>query len=61
MNLIDWSSNADKLMSQISNSSTKKIVKILGLEWDLKEDLLKLNFKTSLDAQNKREVLKVIA
>nr|XP_034839598.1 uncharacterized protein LOC117995716 [Maniola hyperantus] len=48
-------------MTQIPDSSKEIRVKILGLDWDLKEDLLQLRYKIDSNANNKREVLRVIA
>nr|XP_034833040.1 uncharacterized protein LOC117989737 [Maniola hyperantus] len=61
MNLREWSSNSYEFTEQIPDSSKEIRVKILGLDWDLKEDLLQLRYKIDSNANNKREVLRVIA
>ncbi|XP_052739599.1 uncharacterized protein LOC128198522 [Bicyclus anynana] len=61
MNLRDWSSNSKEFMSSIHDKFTGKQIKILGLNWDLERDSLQLKFDVNTSADNKREVLKVIA
>lgn len=67
MNLRDWNSNSKEFKNQIPQQDLDKRtdkVKILGIEWDLLSDTLKLspNYNTSIeDSSTKRGILKVIA
>lgn len=62
MNIRDWSSNSQEFTRAVSDSCEEKIVKVLGLDWNTKEDTLQLRFKNpSIILNTKRGVLKVIA
>ncbi|XP_045782904.1 uncharacterized protein LOC123879305 [Maniola jurtina] len=61
MNLRDWSSNSKQFMNRIPDGVKEKVVKILGLDWNLKHDTLHVKFTLTTEAYSKREVLKVIA
>ncbi len=63
MNLREWNSNSNEFMQQIPESSrgNDTLVKILGLDWNLEQDTIKLRFNVNMNARTKREVLKVIA
>lgn len=61
MNLREWSSNSEELMKQIPDSCKEEEIKVLGLNWNLKEDTLQLKCKTLSEPNTKRGVLRVIA
>ena len=66
MNLREWSSNSEELMSFIpaSDRADHSILKVLGLSWNLKNDTLSIP-DISVDkvgnANTKREALKIVA
>ncbi|XP_061727618.1 uncharacterized protein LOC133532788 [Cydia pomonella] len=61
MNLREWSSNSKELMRNITDASTDKTVKTLGLNWDLENDTICLRIKNTTNAYTKRGILKTIA
>lgn len=62
MNLREWSSNSEEFMHEISNTYQNQTIKLLGLEWHLKEDTLRLRFNNNKpNANTKRDILRIIA
>ena len=65
MNLRDWTSNDTSVQNEISacDRSNGEKVKVLGLSWIVKEDILSLNLISLEPASDvsKRQVLKQIA
>lgn len=66
MNLREWNSNSQLFLNQIPKSdrdSKDKTVKILGIEWELKQDKLRLepNYDKSRTTNTKRSVLQATA
>ncbi|XP_073966399.1 uncharacterized protein isoform X2 [Choristoneura fumiferana] len=61
MNLREWSSNSEELMHSIPDAAPDKIVKVLGLDWNLEDDTLHLRTKVLNNANTKRGILKSIA
>ncbi|XP_059056091.1 uncharacterized protein LOC131849970 [Achroia grisella] len=68
MNIREWNSNSEQFNETIPlqfRSKTTERMKVLGLEWDLLNDMLKLNFRLDQDKVNqirtKREILGLVA
>ncbi|XP_063635169.1 uncharacterized protein LOC134805902 [Cydia splendana] len=61
MNLREWSSNSCDFIEQVPDSCQDKIVKILGLDWNLESDTLHLRLKEREYPSTKRGVLQCIA
>ena len=62
MNLRDWSSNSEEFIKQVPESCKEDKIKILGLNWKLKEDTLQLKDKVISEPKfTKRDVLRVMA
>ncbi|XP_073955010.1 uncharacterized protein [Choristoneura fumiferana] len=61
MNLRSWSSNSKEFINQIPDRDDKTTVKLLGLDWHLVDDTLKLRLKDLKEVNTKREVLRNIA
>lgn len=61
MNLREWSSNSHDFLSQAPDSCPDEVVKVLGLDWNLKTDALHLRQKKREYSNTKRGVLRCIA
>lgn len=61
MNLREWSSNSEEFIKQVPDSCKENEIKVLGLNWKLKEDTLQLKTKVIIEPKTKRDVLRVIA
>ncbi|XP_063549129.1 uncharacterized protein LOC134756230 [Cydia strobilella] len=62
MNLREWSSNSKEFLDQIQDAASETTVKTLGLNWELKDDCLRLRAKVNKTNEvTKRGILKTIA
>ncbi|XP_045777259.1 uncharacterized protein LOC123875465 [Maniola jurtina] len=62
MNLRQWSSNSTDFMQQIPDCCPEEIVKVLGLDWHIKDDTLHLRTNKIINnANTKRGILKSVA
>ncbi len=63
MNLREWQSNDRELMTTIPEEDrvTTPAVKVLGIHWDTRSDVLRLNIKSFSAAKTKRQVVEQIA